>query len=112
MTADLIEARVALGMSLLDDTRPGWDVRIDLRHLDMRTTRQCVIGQEYAGHPDVLSGQANAFDVGTDELLADAADINVAIRAHGFDRDADHYDYIALAAEWRRAILARRGGAS
>ena len=114
---DSIETRVARGVALLDKTLADWDERIDLDRLDLRSTCNCVLGQEFANHPDVRGGDCQSYDVGLEALLGDERDINRAAREHGFDSGygASH---APLTAEWKRVIAARRidrmsiGGAS
>jgi hypothetical protein len=45
------------GAKLLDQEKPGWAKAVDLRKLDMRSTRTCVLGQVYG-----------AYHTGTDAL--------------------------------------------
>lgn len=115
MDTDLIEARVARGAALFDAKRPGWDDRIDLDRLDMLDTRTCVVGQEFAGQPEVRDGWGDPYDLGTDVLfphfVGNTSAIDGAAIEHGFDRQARVYDYAELTAAWKRLILARRAGA-
>src|SRR5438132_416820 len=48
-TFDAAETRncVLRGMALLDDRSPGWVDKIDLLKLDMKSLRDCVVGQLY-----------------------------------------------------------------
>lgn len=107
MSTDTIAARVALGVALLDTTLADWDQRIDLDRLDLGSTCNCVLGQEFAGHPDAHGGDCLPYDVGLDALFPDARDINRAAREHGFDGDFGK-PHAELTAEWKRVILARR----
>lgn len=113
MTADTIPVRVARGVALLDEKRPGWRDRIDLDALDMRSSRDCVLGQLYADHEDVDWPHRTAFHVGATELLGDVEDA----AAYGFENGAEFRDldaadeYAELTAEWRRVITGRLAGA-
>lgn len=44
------EARVASGAALLDQDKPGWVDEIDLKSLDLRSGRYCVLGQLYGSY--------------------------------------------------------------
>lgn len=112
-----IPERVAKGVALLDKTLAGWDGRIDLDRLDLSSTCDCILGQEFEAHSDVdmdddWSG-SSPFDVGVRELFTRwFVDAEQEARLHGFNAigsTAEEFD--ALEAEWRRVILARRGGA-
>lgn len=46
---DGIPARVAAGAALLDEERPGWDSRVDLGRLEVRSDDRCPLSQAYAG---------------------------------------------------------------
>lgn len=104
MTNQIIAARVAKGVALLDERRCGWwdeDSGTDLDQLDMGNCLLCVLGQEYGNYEDGW------------ERLADLSDSDWAFE-HGFDVSEDtplnEYAsaYAALTAEWRRVITARR----
>jgi hypothetical protein len=96
MSADVtkqasIRARVLAGMKLLDEERPGWWQRINLRELAMSHCVRCVLGQifgNYAIGQDVLfSGDDeevfqesvghgfNVYDQDDDEAYADLRDV-------------------------------------
>ena len=121
---DSIETRVARGVALLDRTLADWDERIDLERLNLENTCDCILGQEFARHPDVDLAEHDGwfevtpFDIGVRELFSEQyfADPELAARAHGFNAigKPGHTvkEFQALTAEWRRVVLARRGGAS
>lgn len=44
---DTFEARVARGAAWLDEVQPGWERRIDLSKLELRSACRCVLGQLY-----------------------------------------------------------------
>lgn len=102
-----IPGRVAHGVSLLDEKRPGWWQRIDLDDLDVNDCSECVIGQLFAGF---VEGATSL--IGADEFMNN---LNApALIALGFsvpmsnnDTEAD-----ALTAEWKRIISERRVEAS
>lgn len=107
--SDTIETRVARGVALLDEKLPGWVDRIDLEKLDLSSACDCILGQEFDGKaiwPDLLG-----YDIGLSELFAN---VEKDAARHGFTAGAwaaaEAWD--ELEGEWRRVILARRGGAS
>lgn len=68
-------ARVAKGVALLDEKRPGWERQIDLETLDIRNGSCCVTAQ--------LSGKSS-YLIGMDQLqLTDGDDGSYV--AHGFN---------------------------
>ena len=113
MIADTIPARVARGVAVLDEKRPGWHDRIDVDLLDMRCSELCVFGQEFYGHEDVDLRYYSAYDAGVDTVLDGDDDLAIAC---GFENDAElktgvRDEYDELLAEWRRVIAARRSAA-
>lgn len=102
---DTIETRVARGVALLDERLPGWVERIDLYKLDLASGCRCILGQEFRGHVSE-SSYSNGYLIGLDELFND--DDDEAAR-HGFTVEVGE-PFAALEVEWRRVILARRGG--
>ena len=100
MTSD-IATRVARGVALLDERKPGWAGQIDLITLDVANPDMCVLGQLY---PDHSSCFPDGFNAGLDDL-----DLH-----EGFTHGVDCYpydliveqrvDYYKLTQEWRRVI--------
>ena len=43
---NVMEANVARGSALMDEKRPGWHNRIDLKKLDVSSGSYCVLGQD------------------------------------------------------------------
>lgn len=102
-------ARVAKGVALLDEKRPGWERELDLEILDIAEPARCVTAQ--------LSGERD-FRMGQLQLeLNDASYI-----AHGFNAEGDcdccltedvpeGYDqneaYAKLNTLWREVIQGR-----
>lgn len=119
MTADTVETRVARGVALLDEKRPGWWAEdcprpIDLDRLSIVDCKNCICGQLSDDDPTT---ESSGFTISARELFGDAYDFTPwakPLLTHGFsgtpDVGGDEFD--ALTAEWRRVILARRGGAS
>lgn len=117
--------RVARGVALLDEHRPGWWKRIQVNALKMQNTCLCVIGQ--------LEGNFERRGQISPQLTSSAVEFtgNYPARYHGFDaydphffftrlthmndRDARHTcasemmfeDYEALRIEWTRVINER-----
>jgi hypothetical protein len=80
------EARVARGVALLDEKRPGWRTRVNPDTLDMADDFKCVLGQLYQAYLIALSAlkinrvQASryGFDAVTDEhRLWDTVDAEI-----------------------------------
>lgn len=91
------DAQIAAGMALLDEHAPGWETRIDVETLDLWSTCNCILGQEFG-----------RFEHGLCLLILDGP----AATRYGFDvdpraSDALHIGYRTLTSEWRRAIRAR-----
>lgn len=110
--SDSIEIRVARGVALLDRTLADWDERIDLDRLDLESTCGCILGQEFADYADDFDNEDwTPYDAAISELPIDG--YGDAWR-YGFDRHRNEggNEYADLTAEWKRVILARRGGAS
>jgi hypothetical protein len=111
-----IPERVARGAALLDKTLADWDERIDLDQLNLASECNCILGQEFTGHPRVDpydSWDRTPFAIGMNELFANEEKRDLAAIGHGFDSrigDGAETEYAALTAEWRRVILARRAG--
>lgn len=111
MSTESIEARVARGVALLDEKLPGWIERIDLDKLDLASGCNCILGQTWSKGDD--DGRFTAFELQADALGLYGEDENdYGFNAGGEDYFEDRPEYDALTAEWRRVILARRGGAS
>ena len=110
---DTIETRVAQGVALLDEQLPGWVDRIDLDTLNLASPCRCILGQTWDEWSDPTDEDDRYF-LHAHRLLGPAAGV-VAEAEHGFN--SVHYgrlmreEFAALTAEWRRVILARRGGA-
>jgi hypothetical protein len=120
-----VEERVARGMALLDATwRPDWwqEGLIDLGKLDLQAPCRCVLGQ--------LAIDRYANDHSWSWILSEFG-LSPQYRDHmqrggretdwecGFNANTGpsisltvrHREYVALTAEWKRAILARRAAA-
>jgi len=110
-----IATRVARGVALLDEQKPGWVGLIDLSAFDIGSTDRCILGQLYpVGHDDKVwvSGFDKGCDVllpccdyfGDDELCAGQC----GGAEYGFDTtngcETAREEYPALTAEWVRVI--------
>jgi hypothetical protein len=47
-----VKERVERGAKLLDEHRPGWELKIDLQALDLSSCDRCVLGQIYGSYGD------------------------------------------------------------
>lgn len=86
-------SRVAAGMRLLDKRMPGWEKKINLQTLDIRSYRNCIIAQIFGDYvPEKLFGKDN---------------IKQRI-SHGTTWGSnDNIDLAKLTAVWKRAIAKR-----
>jgi hypothetical protein len=101
---NIVAERVAKGAALLDEKVPGWDQRIDLEILAMRGTCECVLGQLFEPTPEGADG----YWVGLDRLAISRLGAAHAAE-YGFACETSEIEsYVALGAEWRRLIGARR----
>lgn len=113
MTRPSITARVDRGVALFDRALPGWDDRIDLDRLDVASPCRCPLGQEFADAVREGSDETG-FDIGADALFGPDARAD-DLAEYGLEQYSDEPGdggYVALTAQWRRVIEARRGGAS
>jgi hypothetical protein len=95
---DDVATRVARGVALLDEHKPGWVGLIDLPGFDISRTDRCILGQVYyvdKGDPMHASG----FGRGTEEL----AIIDVEAE-FGFDNYNEGDEFPELQKEWVRVI--------
>lgn len=90
--------RVALGAAWLDELWPGWVYQIDLRHLDVGSCLDCVLGQLFGDYNDAPESATSVA------------------ASHGFDRmdvaTVNNESYAALTAAWHNLIVARRDARS
>ena len=92
-----VATRVAKGVALLDEQKPGWVGQVDLIKLDIRDPERCILGQTCEG-----------FNAGLDEL-----DVEYACE-YGFDCwvedevEDELEDFYALTQEWKRVITILR----
>lgn len=90
-----IEERVTRGAEFLDQHAPAWRKRVDPQHLEMSSSRCCVLGQTFG-----------LFSHGRIHLGVDLQEAE----ALGFVfLDAEECDprYEELGAEWRRVLECR-----
>jgi hypothetical protein len=112
--------RVARGMTLLDELEPGWwqEGRIDLGKLDLQAPCKCVLGQltiDRFGNDDWswfwiisefgLNPQPRLYMHRGDRETDWDCGLNADTGLSSMDM---HREYVALTAEWKRVILARR----
>jgi hypothetical protein len=99
-------ARVAKGVALLDEKRPGWERQIDLETLNIRNGYCCVTAQ--------LSGESRWY-VGMEQLGLSEGDYGTYV-AHGFNAESylpgdQNYDsddvYPVLNSLWRDVVTER-----
>ena len=102
-----IRVRVDRGIALCDRERPGWLDHIDLDRLDLESTCRCILGQEFAEHPDTRHYDVYLialYELGVRSWKAP----EYGFDAYSEDDDVAAVEYAALTAEWRRRIIARR----
>ena len=98
-----IEERVEAGAEWLDANRPGWVDRINLETLDLGSTCNCVLGQEFKGFNTAVKRH-----MGDDYELAGAWAFTLQ-SDRGFLVDDQHFSDLTQA--WRDYITARRAAA-
>jgi hypothetical protein len=109
-----LQARVARGITFMDETKPGWRENIDLTNLDMGDARMCIIGQTFRDQMDEYytgawtQGSWAVCDYATQNGidLTDEDGEEWDERAwFGFEREG-HWDvdYEALRNEWTRQL--------
>lgn len=92
-----IATRVAKGVAMLDERRPGWEGQIDLITLDIMSTDTCVLGQVYGG-----------FHTGIRDLNFDGVwEMGFDCDVHSSMRD-QHLEFYELTQEWTRVITILR----
>ena len=90
---DQIAERVARGVALLDQKRPGWAADIDLKYFDMASCSRCVIAQLSTSYLDGLY----------------QLEISGEGKHYGFDQFGEG-TYPLLAEAWRKVIEQRQAG--
>ena len=98
-----VPTRVAKGVSLLDERKPGWERLIDLSRFDISMTDCCILGQLYEN-----TGEDAGFYLGLHALGLDAFD--EAGADEGFDNyyDREQDEFPELQKEWVRVITVLR----
>lgn len=96
-----VAERVAGGMALLDERRPGWLREMAPQWLDIADCLDCTLGQVYGRYDDGmkalgLAGHDAAARLGFTCTVGPSAPDEIA-----------EAEFAALTAEWRRAIEAR-----
>lgn len=111
-------ARVAKGVALLDEKRPGWERELDLETLDISDGNFCVTAQLYGGLwrngmqalglTDHNSGTyvSHGFNAEGEEHCSRACCAGSGDLPEGYSMEAA---YTTLNAEWRRVITERLG---
>lgn len=104
--------RVSAGIQLLDDNVEGWRGKVNIATLDLRNTRNCILGQVFKTDPDSWD---TGYNVGRETLGLKGCKCcpemgGEAPSNYGFDADLDgDYEYIdgefeELQAEWERQL--------
>jgi hypothetical protein len=115
--SDDVSTRVARGVALLDEQKPGWAGLIDLSTFDITRCDRCVLGQLFdEGNSDVygsgyglgaevLLGIGSGYGLGAEKLGIEGSEAE-----HGFDSylDTGYYyqkdEFPELQQEWVRVI--------
>lgn len=92
------KARIAKGMALLDERAPGWESRINLDKLDLKSCTTCVLGQLFGDY----SAGRNLASVS----IFDVEEFGFII----FGGSSRQFNNLTTA--WRQTIRARLAGAS
>lgn len=102
---DLIRERVERGARLLDDSLPGWQMRIDKARLRMCDAHGCILGQLHDEGPFAASGYtigAKSFGLWDEEVMVNGRLIPATVH-YGFN-GAHMWEYEYLLAEWLRLL--------
>jgi hypothetical protein len=99
---DDVATRVARGVALLDEHKPGWERLIDLSQFDISRTDSCILGQLYRDEGGDV-GFYNGLDVLGLNTSGAGAD-------GGFDNypDREQDQFPVLQKEWVRVIDNKR----
>lgn len=99
-----IPTRVAKGVALLDEKKPGWVGLINLADLQLCSSEHCVLGQTYGDYWNGLR-ELGFYDEDMNVIRVDDAD-------YGFDAYEQKYgrgpEFSALQAEWVRVLAVLR----
>jgi len=102
--------RVSAGIALLDEKVPNWRDKIDLETLNLRNTRNCVLGQVFKTPEDSWQ---SGYDAGREILELEGCgcceDAGPSPAEYGFDVDLFYIDdldeeFDELQAEWERQL--------
>ena len=102
MTSD-IATRVAKGVALLDERKPGWMDRINLITLDVQDPNMCILGQLYPVRDDDMFPDGFNKGISALSLCSDAQEHGVDCYPHHDILD-QRQDYVYLTQEWKRVI--------
>jgi hypothetical protein len=89
--------RVADGVAVLDEMRPGWANVVDIDTLEMSYASMCILGHVYG-----------SFDAGCMMLYGRHAGESEAEGLHGFAQVHVDEDWAPIQAEWVRIVSARQ----
>lgn len=99
------QKRVSLGAKWLDENQPGWAMRVDPASLDLRSRKECLLGQVYGDYyesPPIVSRSSRSR-------------VKWSMQ-HGFTGGegpnqfgSSYYDILALEREWGKVLNTRRG---
>lgn len=115
----VLAERVQTGIGVLDEHRPGWLETIDLEHLDLSLSCQCVLGQLWgnfdngilvleADHDVPYMAWEMGFEIHSAEIFTLAREEGDLTTYEKSNIIARGYD--ALDRAWKTAILERRLG--
>jgi hypothetical protein len=97
-----VKKRVARGVALMDEVKPGWDRRINLARLDIGCANNCIVGQVF-GH----------FNKGSVEhhlglRYRETPRYGFAGRLRTFGEKKMFAEWEELTREWARVVMERR----
>jgi hypothetical protein len=98
----MFETEVKAGVAWLDETHPGWELKIDLSQLDMSHSCLCILGQLEGNYWTALHDHKLEYDEGEEMGFAVTGERNMA----GW-RVTDAVTWGLLTAEWHEAIKDR-----
>jgi hypothetical protein len=106
-----VAERVSAGIALLDEKAPGWRDKINLATLNIRNTRECILGQVFkTGEDSWQSGyDAGCEILGLEGCSCCSGTAELAPVTYGFDADFSEdvdVEFDELQTEWERQLSA------
>lgn len=98
----MFEKQIQAGVTLLDAKMPGWESKIDLGILNMRSDTRCILGQLYGYFSNGRSQLGLQMPFPINSIRPDWSEID----NHGFHAESAEKSQI-LTDEWKKFISQR-----